>query len=170
MRSVLRPFAAAHCAGGQGIARSGVLSDMPVRIAPVHRVVLRIGVPVRPHALLDGIPIIRRDEAAEDRVHVAGVQVDQAGLGVVALADIAFLGGEGGVGAFAISGVARVLGDGARGVRDHADGGQVVAVEGEERSAAGRRKANDLAFRATNARSASEGLAVAPTTFTSMCG
>lgn len=79
---------------------------MPVRIALVDRIVEGIGISVGADAFLDRIPVIGRDEAAEDGIHVACVEVDQPGFGVVAFADIALLRGHAGIEALAIGGIA----------------------------------------------------------------
>ena len=72
-----------------------VVADLvPVRVALVDGVVVRISVAVDADSRFGRVPIVGREEAAEDRVVVAGVQIDQPRLIVVALADPAFGDGE----------------------------------------------------------------------------
>jgi hypothetical protein len=66
---------------------------MPIVIRLVDRVVLGIGMAIGANAGQRGVPVVGRDEAAVERVHVAGVRMDEAGLGIVALADEEFLEG-----------------------------------------------------------------------------
>jgi hypothetical protein len=65
---------------------------VPIPIGLVYRIVLGVGVAFGADAGERRIPVVGRDEAAEQRVEVAGVQVDEAGLGIVALADEALAG------------------------------------------------------------------------------
>lgn len=60
---------------------------MPVRIALVDRVVGGIGIAVGADARVAHIPPVGREEAAEGRIVIAGVEVGQAGFRVGALAD-----------------------------------------------------------------------------------
>ena len=78
---------------------------MPTGIGLIDRIIPRIGIAVGPDgvgepadgAALDGgvgadrVVVVRVDEDPDDRVVPAGVQVEQAGVGVVALADEAAL-------------------------------------------------------------------------------
>ncbi|MDQ3558475.1 MAG: hypothetical protein M3453_04675 [Pseudomonadota bacterium] len=64
-----------------------VVGFVPVRVGVVDRVVPRISVAVGPQARQGRIKIVRRQEAAEAGVEEAGVEEDEPGLVVVALAD-----------------------------------------------------------------------------------
>ena len=67
---------------------------MPVRIALIHRVVAGISIAVCADAGFVRVPPVRRDKPCEDGVIIAGVEEQQPGFRVVALADIAFGFGE----------------------------------------------------------------------------
>ena len=118
---------------------------MPVPIRLVDRVVPRIGVAVGADAFFQGVPGVGGDEDAEFRVVVAGVEVEEADFGVVAFAGEALRvgsvrgdavgAGRERRGAGAVGLVAVGLDGGRPHVGDARDGRQVVAVEGEERSA-----------------------------------
>ena len=60
---------------------------MPVRIRPIDRVVPRVRIPIRSDAFLVGVPPVGGDEAGDGGVVIAGVEVEEAGLGVGAFAD-----------------------------------------------------------------------------------
>lgn len=52
---------------------------MPVIVRLVHRIISDIGVAVGADAVLGRIPVIGAYEAAKQRIHIAGVEVDQPG-------------------------------------------------------------------------------------------
>jgi hypothetical protein len=60
---------------------------MPIRITQIHRISGRIHIPVGPHPWLGRVPPVALGEQAELGVMVAGMEVDQPGLRVEALAD-----------------------------------------------------------------------------------
>jgi hypothetical protein len=60
-----------------------------IGIAAVHRVIPRIGITVGVDAREFRVPCARGQEAGQQGVEVAGVEVLQARLGVVALVDVA---------------------------------------------------------------------------------
>ena len=62
---------------------------MPIRIALVDGIVLRIGISVGADTRQCRVPCLRRDETGESRRKVAGVEEYQACLSVAPLADIA---------------------------------------------------------------------------------
>ena len=66
---------------------------MPILIRRVDRIVFGMGMAIGVDAGRDRIPVVGCDEAAVERVQVAGVRMDEPGLGIVALADEEFLEG-----------------------------------------------------------------------------
>lgn len=72
---------------------------MPIRISLIDGIIPRIGIAVRPDGIgeptdgaaadgglgVDRIEVVRVDEEADDRVVPGGVEVDEPGIGVVAL-------------------------------------------------------------------------------------
>ena len=90
---------------------------MPTRIGPVDRIVVRIGIPIHPHARPRRIIRIRRDEPCHLRSTIPRIQEDQSGLGIVAFADVAeFFTCCGRLDARAVGRVAGGLQQGAAGV------------------------------------------------------
>ena len=71
---------------------------MPQRITEVDGIVQRIGVAVDVDPCEGGVPGVGGEEAAEQRVVVAGVEVLQSGLGVVGFSDIGLAVADGRVG------------------------------------------------------------------------
>ncbi|ESX11814.1 hypothetical protein X768_09715 [Mesorhizobium sp. LSJC265A00] len=102
---------------------------MAIIVPPIDRIIACVSISVGANAFLSRIPVIRRDEPSKHRIHVPGIEIQQPGLGIEALADIALLGMEAGVEAFAVYGVAIAFDSVARDVGDHAHRGQVFTVE-----------------------------------------
>ena len=71
---------------------------MPQRITEVDRIIQRIGVAVDVDAGEGAVECVGGEEAAEQRVVIAGVQILQSGLGVVGLADIGLAVADGRIG------------------------------------------------------------------------
>ena len=69
---------------------------MTTGITPIHRIIARIGIAVRVHAGKDRVPRVGAEEPGEGGIVIPGVEVVQAGFGVVFLVDVALaLGGRG---------------------------------------------------------------------------
>ena len=63
---------------------------MPIGVALVHRVVEGIGVAVGADCRVGYVPPVGLDEAGEDRIVIAGVEIGQAGVGIVPFPDKGF--------------------------------------------------------------------------------
>jgi hypothetical protein len=61
---------------------------MTTGIAPIDGIIAGIGIAVDVDALEDRVPAVGREEPAEDRVVISGMEILEAGLGIEALADI----------------------------------------------------------------------------------
>ncbi len=62
---------------------------------PIHRIAARIGIAVGPHARLGDLPPVGLEEHQKVGVVVAGVEILQPRLGIIALADVAVAFGGG---------------------------------------------------------------------------
>jgi hypothetical protein len=58
---------------------------VPIGIAGVDGIIAGIGIAVDVHAGEDGVPCVWRDEAAEGGIEIAGVEVGEAGFGIIPL-------------------------------------------------------------------------------------
>src|SRR5215210_6689754 len=83
--------AAVEIGVGITIAVAGVMIviGMPVGIAPVDRIIVGIGIAVGADTWLCRVPCVGLDEAAKLGIVIAGVQIHEPALGVIALADVA---------------------------------------------------------------------------------
>ena len=105
---------------------------MPIGVTFIDGVVIRIRIPVRADAGLVGVPPIGGDEAADGGVVVAGMEVEEAGLGIMGLADIALLllmaGRRGFQPPVAIGEIGRALDRRARIIRDQPHRFEMIAM------------------------------------------
>ncbi len=60
-----------------------ILIEVPIRIAGIDGIISGIGIAVEVDAGEFGVPCVGRGEPSEQRVVVAGMQVDEPGFGVV---------------------------------------------------------------------------------------